>query len=223
MHRRVITRDQSRDLDRRAVTEYGMTGVMLMENAGRGTADVLCGLGIQGAVTIVCGRGNNGGDGFVIARHLDLRGYEVRVVLLDDPAALRGDAKINHTVLEKSNVPIVGWDLKIFSTALYEAAWIVDAMLGTGATGNPREPYATAIHQLNASGIPILAVDVPSGLDCETGQPGQPTIHAQHTCTFVAAKPGLLVPSAAPYVGQLHVVDIGAPRKLVEALVQDAS
>src|SRR5690606_4355631 len=123
-------RAHSRELDRRAVEEYGMTGVMLMENAGRGAADVLCGLGIHGPVAIVCGRGNNGGDGFVIARHLDLRGHKVRVVLLGDPSALRGDAAINYHVLEKSGVPIVCWDLKVLGTALRGANWIVDAMLG---------------------------------------------------------------------------------------------
>lgn len=216
---RTITTEQSRELDRRAVEELGMTGVMLMENAGRGTADVLCELGIDGPVVIACGRGNNGGDGFVIARHLDLRGHEVRVVMSDDPGALRGDAALNYHVLEKCDVPIVRWDLKVLSSALRDACWIVDALLGTGATGNPREPLATAIRELNGAAIPILAVDVPSGLDCQTGSPGEPTIRAMHTCTFVAAKPGLIVASAAPYVGELHVVDIGAPRKLVEEFV----
>jgi len=219
----VITREHSRELDRRAVEEYGMTGVMLMENAGRGATDVLCQLGIAGPVVIVCGRGNNGGDGFVMARHLDLRGHEVRVVLLDDPATLRGDAAINFRVIEKSAIPLVRWDFPVLASSLRDAAWIVDALLGTGATGNPREPFGTVITQLNESGVPILAVDVPSGLDCETGTAGEPTIRAQHTCTFVAAKPGLLVASAAAYVGELHVVDIGAPRKLVEAFVRTGS
>lgn len=213
---RIITRERSRELDRRAVEEYGMTGVMLMENAGRGTTDVLCRLGVSGPVVVVCGRGNNSGDGFVIARHLDLRGYEVRVVVLHDLSELRGDAAINYRVIEKSAIPILPWDSKVLGTALPDAAWIVDAMLGTGATGDPREPYSTAIQALHESGVPILAVDVPSGLDCETGSPGEPTIRARHTCTFVAAKPGLLVANAAAYVGELHVVDIGAPRKLVE-------
>ncbi len=200
-----------------------MTGVMLMENAGRGTTDVLCGLGVGGPVVIVCGRGNNGGDGFVVARHLDLRGHEVRVVLLDDPSGLRGDAAINFRVIEKSAIPLMRWDTQLLASALRDAAWIVDAMLGTGAMGDPREPYSTVITTLNESGVPILAVDVPSGLDCETGTAGKPTIRAQHTCTFVAAKPGLLVANAAAYVGELHVVDIGAPRQLVEALVHNAS
>lgn len=220
---RVISRERSRELDRRAVEDYGMTGVMLMENAGRGTADVLCSQAIDGPVVIVCGRGNNGGDGFVIARHLDLRGYEVRVILLDEPATLRGDAALNYRVVENSQIPLVRWRLEMPALELRDATWIVDAILGTGATESPREPYSTAIQQLNASGVPILAVDIPSGLDCETGTAGHPTIRAQLTCTFVAAKPGLLVKHATPFVGELHVVDIGAPRKLVEALVHSVA
>ena len=211
-----ISRDQARELDRRAIEEFGMTGAMLMENAGRGIADVLCRLGVSGPVTIVCGRGNNGGDGYVIARHLDLRGHFVRVVLLDDPATLRGDAALNYHVLEKSAVRIERGEA--LEAALDGANWIVDAILGTGAQGEPREPYASAIDRLNARGVPILAVDVPSGLDCDTGQAAEHTIRAQHTCTFVAAKPGFLLATAKPYVGQLHVVDIGAPRNLVDAV-----
>lgn len=197
-----------------------MTGAMLMENAGRGTADVLCRLGISGPVIIVCGKGNNGGDGFVIARHLDLRGYQVRVVLLDDPDSLRGDAALNYRVLSKSDVPIERVNLATFAPRLPGASWIVDAILGTGAQGEPREPYATAIEQINASGVPILAVDVPSGLDCDTGQPAQHTIRAQHTCTFVAAKPGFLNVPAKAYVGELHICDIGVPRTLVEDILR---
>lgn len=196
-----------------------MSGVVLMENAGRGTADVLCSQGIAGPVVIVCGRGNNGGDGFVIARHLDLRGHEVRVVLLDNPATLRGDAALNFHVLQRSGVSIVGWERESFGAKLSQAAWVVDAILGTGASGDPREPYSSAIDAMNASGVPILAVDVPSGLDCETGAAAKRAIRAAHTCTFVAAKPGMLQPAAKPYVGELHLVDIGAPRKLVEQLV----
>jgi NAD(P)H-hydrate epimerase len=92
----------------------------------------------------------------------------------------------------------------------------VDAILGTGATGEPKSPYAEAIDHMNAGGIEIIAVDLPSGLDCDTGVTAKHTIRAAHTCTFVAAKPGLLVESAKAYVGQLHVLDIGAPRKLID-------
>jgi NAD(P)H-hydrate epimerase len=217
--KRTISRQQARQLDRRAVEEFDMTSAMLMENAGRGVADVLCRLGIAGPVIICCGAGNNGGDGFVIARHLDLRGHAVQVLLLADPARLTGDAALNYGVLEKCGVPIKQIEAGNIAAELKGAAWIVDALLGTGARGEPRPPIDSLIDQINASAVPILAVDLPSGLDCDTGQAAQHTIRAAHTCTFVAHKPGFLAPGAEQYTGQVHVLDIGAPRKLVEAIV----
>jgi NAD(P)H-hydrate epimerase len=218
----VLSRQQVRSLDARAVSEYGLSGLVLMENAGRGAADLLCRLGPIGRAVICCGKGNNGGDGFVIARHLDLRQWPVEVLLFCDPANLIGDAAPNYQVLEKSGVPI-----RVFASAiaaeelaarLSSADWIVDALLGTGSTCNPRPPIDRVIEAINAAGKPILAVDLPSGLDCDTGEAGRPTVRATHTCTFVAAKPGFLVPAAAELIGQLHIADIGAPRKLVEEM-----
>jgi NAD(P)H-hydrate epimerase len=218
-----ISRQQARELDRRAVEDYGMHSLMLMENAGRGVADTLCGLGVQGRVIICCGVGNNGGDGFVIARHLDLRGHEVQVLLCADAARLTGDALVNYRVLEKSGVLIVPLNVEHLDKLLPAADWIVDALLGTGAKGEPRAPLDTVIERVNAQAARVLAVDLPSGLDCDTGQPAQHTIKAAHTCTFVAPKPGFLMPAAAPYLGTLHVLDIGAPRKLVEEVLRSGS
>jgi NAD(P)H-hydrate epimerase len=192
-----------------------MTGAMLMENAGRGVADRLCALGIGGPVIICCGAGNNGGDGFVIARHLDLRGLEVRVLLAADPAKLAGDAALNHRVLSASDVPIEAFDER----QLAGADWIVDCLLGTGARGEPRPPLDRIIDAINAAGVPVMAVDVPSGLDCDTGQAAMHTIRARHTCTFVAMKPGFLVPAAREFTGEVHVCDIGAPRKLLAEIL----
>lgn len=220
MHQLVFTREQCRKVDRLAVEEYGISSLVLMENAGRGVVDVLCRLGIDRPVVICCGKGNNAGDGFVIARHLELRGYEVRVLLWSEPEKLTPDAAANFRILAKSDVPV-----KIFGDvcaaaetekALAGADWIVDALLGTGARGEPLPPLDSTIDLLNAARAPKLAVDLPSGLDCDTGQAARHTIRARETCTFVAAKPGLLLPEAAPYVGRLHVLDIGVPRKLIE-------
>jgi NAD(P)H-hydrate epimerase len=216
-----ISRAQSRELDRRAVEEYGMTGAMLMENAGRGVADRLCALGIAGPVVICCGRGNNGGDGFVVARHLDLRGYEVAVLLAGDPARLSGDAALNFRVIRASGIAIDRIDRGSLDARLAGAAWIVDALLGTGARGEPRPPFDAIIDDINAAGVAVLAVDLPSGLDCDTGQAARHTIRAAHTCTFVAPKPAFLAPGAAAYTGQVHVVDIGAPRPLTAALLHN--
>ncbi len=215
-----LTRAQVRRVDRLAIEQFGISGLVLMENAGRGVADTLCELGIDGPVVVCCGKGNNAGDGFVIARHLDLRGHDVRVLLWGLPDELAGDAAANFRILGKTDVPI-----EVFSDsdeaarlddALAGAAWIVDALLGTGARGEPRPPLDVAIDRLNASSASRLAVDIPSGLDCDTGEPAEHTFAAAVTCTFVAAKPGLLADGAEAYVGRLHVLDIGAPRKLLE-------
>lgn len=220
-----LNRSQARRLDRLAMDEYGISGLVLMENAGRGVADKLHALGIAGPVVICCGKGNNAGDGFVLARHLDLRGYEPRVLLWAKPSELTGDAAVNYQILEKTDVPI-----EVFADAhdpdrlekkLAGAAWIVDALLGTGARGEPRPPLDRVIDQLNASPGAKLAVDLPSGLDCDTGRPAQHTVRAEHTCTFATAKPGFFVPGAEQYTGKLHVLDIGAPRKLIEQMLAE--
>lgn len=217
---KTLTRDQSRQVDRRATEEYGISGLVLMENAGRGVADRLCELGIGGPVAICCGKGNNAGDGFVIARHLDLRGFQVRVLLWAEPSELTGDAAANYCILEKTGVPIEIFadrhDAARVEAQLAGTAWIVDALLGTGARGEPRPPLDAVIEQLNAAAAAKLAVDLPSGLDCDTGRPARSTIRAAATCTFVAAKPGLFAPGADQYTGRVHVLDIGAPRKLIE-------
>ncbi len=220
-----LTREQSRQIDRRAMEVYGFCGLVLMENAGRGVVDHLVAQAIDGTVVICCGRGNNGGDGFVIARHLDLRGHSARVLLFSDPAKLTGDASANFQILEKTEVPVhacyedPGADE--FQKHLTGAAWIVDALLGTGAQGQPRPPLDAVIDRLNASGIPILAVDVPSGLDCDSGEPAQHTIRADHTCTFVTLKVGFAKAAARACLGEVHVLDIGTPGKLVREVVEN--
>ncbi len=206
-----LSRDRVRQLDQRAMSEYGMPGILLMENAGRGVAEKLCQFGAPGSVVVCCGPGNNGGDGFVIARHLDLRRVTVKVLVWGDPARGTGDASVNYRILQHSGVPIVKMTGSADAAAqLAGAAWLVDALLGTGAKGEPRSPLDAVIDAINASGLPVMAVDLPSGLDCDTGQSARHTIRAAHTCTFVAQKPGFLVAGAEQFTGQVHVVDIGA-------------
>jgi NAD(P)H-hydrate epimerase len=213
-----LNRDQAREVDRRAVEDYGMSGLVLMENAGRGCTDKLCELGVAGPAVFCCGRGNNAGDGFVIARYLDLRGISVRVLLFCDPGDLRGDAEANYGVLSKCDVSMTVLDTvddERFEKALNGAEWIVDALLGTGARGEPRPPLDQVIRRLNESPAKKMAIDLPSGLDCDTGQAAKHTFRADHTCTFVAAKSGFAATAAKEFIGLVHVVDIGVPRRLL--------
>lgn len=215
----VLNRDAVRDIDRRAGDDFGIPGIVLMENAGRGCAEVLCQVDARGPVVICCGKGNNAGDGLVLARHLDFRGIPTQLIFWSDPQQLQGDAATNFQIANKAHLPLVVADadrpLAALEAHLADARWVVDALLGTGATGAPRSPFDIVIARLNACAARKLAIDVPSGLDCETGQPATHTFRADHTCTFVAAKPGLLNPSAQPWVGQLHVAHIGIPRALL--------
>jgi NAD(P)H-hydrate epimerase len=194
-----------------------------MENAGRGAADLLSALSPPGRVAICCGKGNNAGDGFVIARHLDFRGWDVQVVVWAEEGELRGDAAANFAILEKSGVEVCccgdRYDPGQLDRLLAGANWIVAALWATGAAGEPRPPLDQVIDRLNAHATPKLAVDLPSGLDCDSGQAARHTIMAQHTATFVAAKPGFFVPGAERYLGTLHVLEIGVPRKLLDEVL----
>jgi NAD(P)H-hydrate epimerase len=224
-----ITRDQSREVDRRAIQEYGMSGLVLMENAGRGVTDVLCRLaeaepgGRLGRVVVCCGKGNNAGDGFVIARHLDLRGHRVHVLVWAEETELTGDAGANYAILRQCGVPIELFgsrhDAARLQVQLKDAEWVVDTLLGTGVRGEPRPPLDVVIDQINAAAAKRLAVDLPSGLDCDTGAAARHTIRADETCTFIAVKRGFLTAGADRYTGRVHVLDIGAPRRLVEEII----
>jgi NAD(P)H-hydrate epimerase len=220
---RHLTRAEVRDIDRRAIEDYGLPGIVLMENAGRGAAELLHGLAPWASVAIVCGKGNNAGDGFVIARHLENLGHAVRLLLACDPAALRGDAAIAWGVAEKAGIPatrLAAATPDEWRQALAGSDWIVDALLGTGVTGAPRGAIATAIEAVNAARsrrAKVFAVDLPSGLDCDTGQALGSCVRADVTATFVARKVGFDAPAAAPLIGAVHVVGIGAPRALLAA------
>jgi NAD(P)H-hydrate epimerase len=220
-----LTREQSRALDRRAIEDIGVPGVVLMENAGRGTADLLLRLGARGPVVVCCGKGNNGGDGFVVARWLDNAGLAVRVLLFARPDDLTGDAAVMHRIIARSGPPIEARpgsdvDRGALQRELAAADWIVDALFGSGLQGPVRPPFDRIIEAINASGARILAVDIPSGLDADTGEPVGPTIRANHTATIAAAKKGFARPGAAAWLGDVHVIDMGTPRRVLEAMAQ---
>jgi len=219
----ILTREQARQLDRRAIEEFGVPGIVLMENAGRGMAELLRTLGIGGLVVLCCGKGNNGGDGFVMARHLDNAGVRVRVLLFGDPAQLSGDAAINHRIIAASDIPVdvfagPSLDEERLRRQLADADWIVDALFGSGLRGAIQPPFDRIIAAINSAKSRVFAVDVPSGLDSDTGQPLGIAVRAHHTGTVAAMKKGFLQPSAAAWLGQVHVIDMGAPRALLATM-----
>ena len=188
-----LNRDEVRAIDRRAIEEFGVPGVVLMENAGRGAADLLLRLGIQGNVSICCGKGNNGGDGFVMARHLDNQHVPVEVLLFAMPNDLTGDAAINFRIIDKAGLPIAIYarpsvDETTLPQKLAASEWVVDALFGTGLSGPVHAPFDRIVAAINECKAHILAVDIPSGLDCDSGKPLGPTVRAEHTVTFVAPR-----------------------------------
>jgi NAD(P)H-hydrate epimerase len=219
---RPLSREEARELDRRAAADFAVPGVVLMENAGRGMAELLLSLGVRGTVVVACGKGNNGGDGLVIARHLDIAGAAVRVVLFDAPEDATGDAAINHAIVARTRIPrtvLAGdpFDEERLAGILRDADWVVDALFGSGLRGLVRPPYDRVIAAINASGARVFAVDIPSGLDADTGTAPGPTVRATHTATVVAPKIGFASPGAAAWLGEVHVIGMGAPRELLES------
>lgn len=224
-----LTREQVRQVDRLAIEQLGIPGIVLMENAARGATDaVLAYLNTRrqiafasASAVILCGGGNNGGDGYAMARHLHNRGVKVALYALKAPADLQGDAATNCTICQHMGLPIhlLGDDEVAISKAA--AVWakadlLVDAILGTGFQGEVREPAASIIARVNRLAQPVVvAVDVPSGLDCQTGTPSSATIQADLTVTFVASKTGFDQPAAKAVLGEVVVADIGVPPELI--------
>ena len=214
----LMTKDQVRAVDSWAINTLGIPGVVLMENAGRSCAELIKDKLKDIAHPKVCifsGTGNNGGDSYVIARHLLNSGFEVIVVICGNREKVKGDAKINLDILERLGRPIemlnlrngdVPGRVKAFTAG---ADMIVDALFGTGLSGQLNDEYKQLIESINACNCPILAVDIPSGLDCDNGQPLGAAIRASYTVTFVAVKKGFASGSAAQYTGEIFVASIG--------------
>jgi NAD(P)H-hydrate epimerase len=221
-----MSRDEVRAVDKWAIETLGIPGVVLMENAGRSCAELVkekLKHIPSPKVCIFCGTGNNGGDGSVIARHLINSGFKVAVVLCGERDKVKGDAKINLDVLERLGQPIEQWSIKDSNIAdcvkdfAAGADMVVDALFGTGLSGQLSDEYKILIESINAQNHPILAVDIPSGLDCDTGGPLGAAIRAKYTVTFVAVKKGFtLSSSAAQWTGEIFVASIGVePKKCI--------
>jgi NAD(P)H-hydrate epimerase len=222
---RSLSRDEIRRADRYAIERLGIPGLILMENAGRQAADwVAETLRETGgsSVAVVAGAGNNGGDGCVVARHLGLRGWTVAAFLIAKPEKFQGDAATNVDALEALEQDVRGCSdcLDGLAEALRSFDVVVDAVGGTGIRGALRGPAARAVEQINAAGRPVVAIDIPTGLDCDTGRAEGPAVRARCTVTFLARKTGFDAPGADAYTGEVHVADIGVP---AEWIVQRAA
>ena len=223
-----FSRSQSRLVDRLAIAS-GTRGIDLMENAAAGCVDQLVQRQVENAL-ILSGTGNNGGDGFAMARMLANRGTKVTVLACGDPTRLTGDALINFnrlsddqaelTLLDHSRLDFGSINGSIFGSIDGGGPfdWVVDAILGTGAKGDPRPPFDQFVTAINSYNANVMAVDIPSGLDCDTGVPGNPTVRADVTCTFVTQKIGFKNAAAKEFLGQVEVIDIGVSQKIVEQI-----
>lgn len=218
---KLVTSKQMAKIDKTAIEEYGVAGAVLMENAGRHVAARVVSLleGVTGSrptVLIICGQGNNGGDGLVAARHLQKAGVDVRVCLLGKSDDLRGDVKTNYRALRKCGVPIdenVSPDDLALDVAVAEV--LVDAMLGTGVKGEVKGAVAHAVEIVNAARKPVLAVDMPTGISADTGQILGTAVRAAVTVTFGLPKVGLYCYPGRDCCGEIRIVDIGLPSPLV--------
>ena len=214
----VMTREEVRAFDAWAINTVGIPGVVLMENAGRSCAELIAEkiAGVaEPQVCIFCGTGNNGGDGYVIARHLLNGGVNVTVVICGGRNKIKGDAKINLDILEKMNLSILHVNpadndiIDKIQTLSAGANMIVDSIFGTGLRGQLSREYIQIIEGINARSCPVIAVDIPSGLDCDTGRPLGAAIEADYTVTFVAVKKGFVAEQAAKYTGEIFIASIG--------------
>ena len=215
----LVTAQEMRNFDKLAIEDFGIPGIVLMENAGRTTFHILkkhLGEDIQDLrVAVVAGPGNNGGDGYVIARYLINHGADVQTFLLSPREKIKGDALTNLRVLEKMSAQIVEiTDESSFAEAAcswQEADLIVDAILGTGLTSEVRSPFSDAILAINESPALRLAVDLPSGLDADTGRILGCAVKADFTATYGFMKVGMGVYPGLEYCGKIEVVDISIP------------
>jgi NAD(P)H-hydrate epimerase len=218
-----LTREQVREIDRRSIEEYGIPGIVLMENAAAAVADRANGMiwlerkGPQpqpGSALIICGGGNNGGDGLSVARYLHNRGHDVRIQLASPIDRYTGDALTNLKIVQAMKLPLQWIEQEQPAQDWVRFDLIIDALFGTGLSSTPRD--TRWIDYMNSQKIPVLAIDVPSGLDCDTGYPHGACVRAKHTVTFVREKRGFGNPESRQYTGTVTVADIGCPRELIE-------
>ncbi len=216
----LMTSEQMRNVDRRAIEDMGIPGLDLMENAGNSVADFIDNLLVDyenPSISVICGKGNNGGDGFVAARHLSDMGYAVQCFLLSKPEALKGDAAVNYNRAIANGILVKVIESPDELMLPPNTDLIVDSIFGTGFKGQIKGLAADIIKKINDLLIPVVSVDCPSGVDASTGEVSTPCVIADYTITFGRPKLGLYFPPGRDYAGVVHTVDIGIPDEAVEA------
>lgn len=216
MKARCFTAKQAKDLDNKIKEKFGISTLLLMENAGRAVAEESIKNNPK-KVLVVCGTGNNGGDGLVSARHLLARGVCVEIYLLGRIQEIKNEAKTNLEILLRLKQKVIELNphnLSRFKSKVFKADLIIDALLGVGLKGEVRKPYQQAIELINNSKAYILSVDIPSGLDANKGQALGCCVRADKTVTFVARKRGMVLGDGPKYCGKVVVVDLGVPLRV---------
>jgi len=217
---RAVTAAVMQALDRKAIEEYGIPGLLLMENAGRGIAEFVFNLSRRCRVTVFAGKGNNGGDGFVVARHLANRGCQVLILLFGDAAKLKDDPAVNFQIAVKMRIPVivVGEDAAKEELVSYveRSDVIVDALFGIGLHSPLSGIYRQAVEAINQAAKTVIAVDIPSGLHADTGAILGCAVRATHTATLGLPKKGLFEGRGPEYAGKIAVIHIGIPNEELE-------
>jgi len=221
----LVTASEMREMDQQTIESFGLPGRILMENAGLGATRIFKNQFkdlVQKKIAVLAGRGNNGGDGFVIARYLSQMGAEISVYLLANTSAIKEDAKENLKLLTPSNIPVFEIpDNNCFEnhkTAMRHHDIYIDAIFGTGLKSEVQGIFKTVIEWINNSGKPVFAVDIPSGLDSDTGQPNGICVKAHTTATFAYPKIGHFLFPGAAFTGNLEIVDIGIPPYIADSI-----
>ena len=217
---KVATAQEIRNIDRRAIRKFGIPGPVLMENAASALMAEMERYfnGLAGVrVGILCGKGNNGGDGLALARRLRVRGVPVRVALLASLAELKGEAKLNAAILGKTDVELIAKaPLRAVEDVIEWSDILVDALLGVGLSSPLRGAYAAAVDRINRSGRPVVSVDIPTGVNADTGEVMGTAVRADLTVTMMLPKRGLVLHPGASCAGEVRVADIGVPPQAVE-------
>lgn len=214
-----VSADEMRLLDETAIKDYCFPSLVLMENAGRGISEIIARAHKPCRVVVIAGKGNNGGDGFVTARYLSNLGFQVRVLTLGDPASLKEESAINYRIIEKMKIPIRGMS-KDFSEEnvvhfISDGELIVDAIFGTGLRRDLHGVFDVAVKGILAARRSVISIDIPSGIDSDSGRVCGVAVRASITATLGLPKIGLLMGQGPEYAGKVEVVDIGMPRILL--------